>query len=320
MTIKVGNFFITTPITEILSLLKVELAQQGKSRFAVIKDTNSNVHTNCPFHKDGQERNPSFGILKQNKGKIPAGAVHCFTCGYSADFPTFIGDLFGMGTEFGIDWLVGSKSITNNRDNMAFDVSRDKKRVHTSVSKEELLSYQQEKDPHNYLINRGVSQKILDYFGVGYCKNFLGQGETVTFPVWNSSGEIEFVAHRFIKKKFFHYPENVEKPVYALDKLLNFNGNVVVVESIIDCLTLWSWGIEAIALNGTGTEKQYKEITKMPARCFYTAFDGDFGGRKATERFYDNVKGKLIATIQIPNGKDVNDLTHEQFRKLEITW
>lgn len=319
MTIKVDNYYITTPVPEILQLLKFELGHSGKRRFATIKDNHYNVQTNCPFHKDGQEQNPSFGILKQDKGDVPAGSAHCFTCGYSADFPTFIGDLFGGGYQYGVEWLVGSGSIVNDRTKMSFDVSRSAPAKRYTFDENELQAYKLEKDPNNYLAGRGISEDVLEIFDVGYCKNFLGQGETVTFPVTNRSGETVFVAHRFINKKFFHYPEGAEKPVYALDKLTDFTGSVVVVESIIDCLTLWSWDIASVALNGTGSDTQYEELMKMPARAFYLAFDGDDAGKRADYRFRQKVKGKLISTIEIPLGKDVNDLSEDEFNSLNIS-
>ena len=45
-------------------------------------------------------------------------------------------------------------------------------------------------------------------------------------------------------------------------------------------------------------------------------FDGDDAGRAATIRFKKNVENKLIKTLVIPEGKDVNDLSEEEFKKL----
>jgi DNA primase len=112
-------------------------------------------------------------------------------------------------------------------------------------------------------------------------------------------------------------PTNIDKPVYALDKVEQTTKELVVVESIINALTLWSWGIPAVALLGTGTNKQYQILNDYPVRKYVLAFDGDDAGRKAITRFKEKVNNKLIEYYIMPEGKDINDLTYENFKKLK---
>jgi DNA primase len=112
-------------------------------------------------------------------------------------------------------------------------------------------------------------------------------------------------------------PTDIDKPVYALDKVEPTTKELVVVESIINALTLWSWGIPAVALLGTGTNQQYTILENYPVRKYILALDGDDAGRKAVVRFRKKVKSKLIETYIMPEGKDVNDLTYEDFKKLK---
>ena len=48
----------------------------------------------CPFHSDGQERRPSFGILlhEQHRNGLTyrAGFGHCFTCGVAGNIDTIV--------------------------------------------------------------------------------------------------------------------------------------------------------------------------------------------------------------------------------------
>jgi DNA primase len=47
-------------------------------------------------------------------------------------------------------------------------------------------------------------------------------------------------------------------------------------------------------------------------------FDGDQAGLKGKDRFVNNIrKDVLVSYIPIPMGKDVNDLTKEQFENLD---
>ena len=45
---------------------------------------------------------------------------------------------------------------------------------------------------------------------------------------------------------------------------------------------------------------------------------GDAAGDAGTLRFLKNVQDIFIDVIEIPKGKDVNDLTKEEFNKLSI--
>ena len=46
-------------------------------------------------------------------------------------------------------------------------------------------------------------------------------------------------------------------------------------------------------------------------------FDGDFAGRKGAERFIKNIRSDVFVTdLLLPKGKDINDLTKEEFISL----
>ena len=81
---------------------------------------------------------------------------------------------------------------------------------------------------------------------------------------------------------------------------------------------MWTWGIPAIALIGTGSSEQYKILNKSGIRSYILAFDGDVAGEVGANKFVLNIKNSMIRQVQIPKGKDVNDLTFEQFKELKI--
>ena len=57
---------------------------------------------------------------------------------------------------------------------------------------------------------------------------------------------------------------------------------VYIAESIINCLTLETYGLEALALNGTGTNYQIDQLKKIPIRHLVLA---SFRGRAAVKPF-----------------------------------
>ena len=52
-------------------------------------------------------------------------------------------------------------------------------------------------------------------------------------------------------------------------------------------------------------------LNKLPVREYILAFDPDEAGRKATERFRKNVRGKIIKELVYPDSRDINDLQEE---------
>ena len=83
-------------------MLKFDLAQHGVDRFHQFRHNGENVQTSCPFHKNGQERKPSFGV----NGEIDR--CHCFSCSWSGTIEEMISELYGYQDEgkFGKRWLI----------------------------------------------------------------------------------------------------------------------------------------------------------------------------------------------------------------------
>ena len=76
-------------------------------------------------------------------------------------------------------------------------------------------------------------------------------------------------------------------------------------------MTCWKYDKPAMAMIGTGNQKQYEILNKLPVREYILAFDPDEAGRKATERFRKNVRGKIIKELVYTDNRDINDLQEE---------
>lgn len=305
-----------TPILEnemtIIETLRTELHNRGINKLAVVRKTHGNIQVCCPIHKDGQERKPSCGInIDGSRGTKP-GTVHCFTCGYVASFPEFISDCFGYndGGKYGKKWLFDNfvSVAVEKRSCFSLNLSRNKQKDEY-ITEEELDSYRY---IHPYMYKRKLTDEIIEKFDVGYDKNT----QCLTFPVWDEKGRCVFVARRSVNTKFFNYPRDVNKPIYALNFINSTIKEVVVCESIINALTCWTWGIPAVSLIGTGSYEQYPILENSHIRKFILALDPDEAGYKGTQRFIKNVKGKMIISLPLPAGKDVNDLQEQQFKNI----
>lgn len=306
--IQLEDNIIQADMQDVLNVLKSELAVKGIPRFHQFRNNNRNIQTNCPFHKGGQERKPSFGI------NIDTGQCHCFTCGWSGTIDVMISELLGFDDDGknGLNWLLKrfNSLAIETRKAIPLPTRKIETKSKNIVSEEELDTYRY---IHPYMYERGLTDEIIEEFDIGYDN----KRDCLTFPVKDLKGDVVFVATRSVKTKFFTLPEEQEKPIYCAERFIDGKyKEAYICESFLNCLTCWKYGKPAMALIGTGNNEQYKILEKLPVRTYILALDPDDAGRNATERFRKNVKGKIIKELKYTDDRDINDLQKE-FLNLE---
>ena len=184
------------------------------------------------------------------------------------------------------------------------------------------------------MYKRGLTDEVIELFDIGYDKDT----DCITFPVRDITGNTLFIARRGVKTKFFSYPEGVEKPLYGLYELYqqhkdhpikdksditrgysrsyNFD-DVIVTESMLDALSFWVVGKDAVALNGLGNELQFKQLRELPCRKIILATDMDERGLAARNRIRKNMNNRKIVTQYLLPKKDANECTKEELMNLE---
>ncbi len=320
--LEVNNNIIMADIQDILIELRKQLDIEGIKRFPKIIISGDNIQTNCPFHKEGQEKKPSFGILNKAKGKDPAGTCHCFGCGWTGSFAEMVSNCFGyddMGL-FGGKWLARNfLSISvESRPDVDLDIVRGSKSKTNKVSyitEDELDSYRY---THPYMYKRKLTDEVINIFDIGYDK----KTGCITFPIRDINGNCLFVARRSVNTKFFNYPQNVDKPVYGLyelSRLENYPDEIIICESMLDGITCWVYGKYAVALNGLGNDLQFKQLREMPNRKFILATDMDEAGLRARDRIKSKLTDKIVTQYiwEVEKAKDINDMSKEMFENLK---
>ena len=317
-TIIDGNKVLETPIESILKALQQQLSATGINKLRVVDIHGQNASITCPIHKDGQERSPSCGILlkpkKTTKGWIPAGTVSCFTCGYRANITKFVADCLGVSHRHAIEWLLSFSDysfMSDKRDivDIVFDdVEQDNYKDLPIITTEQLKQYDY---IHPYMFQRKLNDELIDKFEVGYDPSC----DAITFPVY-VNGRCLFVAKRRVKFKRVDMPEINPKPIYGLDYLTE--NEVVVCESIFNALTCWRYGRQAVALFGLGSDEQIEQLNNIPQRKIVLALDGDKYGVRARNKIKSRLTNKIVTILNTPNdGRDINDLSFEEFNSLE---
>ena len=64
---------------------------------------------------------------------------------------------------------------------------------------------------------------------------------------------------------------------------------------------------------GTGDSNQYEVLNNLPIRHYTLGLDPDKAGTSGTYKLKRALKGKLLTKLVIPTGKDINDLSYQEF-------
>lgn len=310
-----------------------------------IRQTGNYMTCRCPFHGGGHEKKPSFGILLVDEYRggqhYPAGFGHCFSCQYAKPLDKLVADILRLHSvqADAVEWLKQnipgfdpSAGMTDEDmlippnlmgaviSKYAIDYTRSLTSPTTEyVSEEELAKY---RFTVPYMYERKLTDAVIEEYDVGFDINWIPPGRKkpvpcITFPVRDEQGRTLFFCRRSVEGKLYNYPVGVTKPVFGLDRLPKDCKSIIICESIINALTARVYGYNAVALMGTGNSYQTTQLRRLGAREFILCFDGDDAGKKASNKWKNNLKDiAMIWTIHMPDGKDLNDCTKEEFDQL----
>lgn len=283
-----GKYYFTD-IEHILDKLDIEISGVSGDNFMMC----------CPFHK---ERKPSFGIHKDT------GQYNCFSCNTRGDILSFIGRILNIDRKGSIKYL----SNLSSNERVAPKVNLQTKRLHNNI-----YDYQKYTDlaGYKYFHNRNISKKTIDMFEISSKDGY------VIFPIRNKEGTILEVQKRHMNTKKYFFPKgfNIRQYIFGLYELYKYgdiNKPVIVCESVIDALTCWEYGYQAIAIYSAMLRAEQLELLiKSPFRLYKDGFDRDEAGRLGWNVFkkHSIPKGLRVIESKEHNKKDINELSYEEF-------
>lgn len=213
--------------------------------------------------------------------------------------------------DFGLNLLSVQSNINKQTKPSLFKIPN---KSQFSYNKEELKQYE---FYHPYLASRGISKNTAKKYDIGYDS----VNEQITFPIRDRVGYCKGVGRRNINKKFYRYPTGMLKPLYGLYELPVKLIHLYIVEGPFNLWSLYEWGKWGVALLGTGTENQYKQLLSVDCLDFVLALDPDDAGRNGINKlgnFLSKNTQKRVYVLDLPNGRDVNDLQQQEFRQVPV--
>ena len=167
-------------------------------------------------------------------------------------------------------------------------------------------------DPgHPYLVHRGVSRGLAEYFGVGF---FAGNGSMrnrIVIPIHNDGGELVAYAGRTIDDEEPRYklPRGFHKGCVLFNlHRVSHDGQcrrVIIVEGFFDCIRLVEAGfVNTVALMGTSLSEHQERLLR-PFAEIVLMLDGDEPGRNAAGVLLTRLARRhFVRVVDVPGQPD----------------
>lgn len=273
----------------------------------------------CPFCDDTRYR---LGI------NINTGRMQCFNCNFKVGASTLDENLRGLKKS-----LSSTKTTVKERkkktETIISSIRPDLHEVfHKSLKKKERLAYK-------YLrIKRGLSKEAIDHFKLGSRKTFLNsKGEKINTSEYVSipyieDGKCVNLKHRQVKVTNKKYKWRREKggksSLFNCDVIHDHQyDDIYILESELDCISLWSNGIKncvSLTIGAKGFKQEWYDYLERFERIFII-LDTDEAGQAGARMLSERLGLNRCYNIKLPEGiKDVNDFFwNSKERKQNLT-
>lgn len=318
--LKVDNYEISTPLIEVITLLRLTLTNGKLRDIKPWRSGEDNIVVTCPNnnHSGGQESSPACNIYVGENTDIEYGYFKCWVCDEQGSFVKFVSECFNSSEEYAKQWLISNFGVLAHEkividDAINLQKARSVKTYRPKALDASILnSYQ---TWHPYLAQRKLSREVCELFNVRYDPKL----RQIVFPCFDVRGNLIMMPRRSIDYKTFYLDHDMEKPVYCLDFIQkNHYSTAIITEGPFDVLTAYSYGYPAIGTFGNPSDYQIDQINKSCITVLYTMFDNDDAGRKFTRLVKSKLdKRILVVEVKLPEGKkDINDLSFEEFQNI----
>ena len=225
---------------------------------------------------------------------------------------SLLGDLYNedeVESLFNLKSLILKNQIVEPELKPLFDLTKKSYVLKSDVKK--LKKYT------SYLKSRRITEEVADKYDLGYEPT----GNQIVFPIYDKYHNCLGFGSRKIDQKIYRYPNHMIKPVYGIYELGRFLRYVWIVEGPFNLWSLSGWNKQGVALLGTGSDYQMNQLKDIDCKGFVFGLDPDEAGRKGIYKigqFLSKYKKFDLQVALIPEGKDINDLTLDEFKQVEV--
>jgi DNA primase len=163
----------------------------------------------------------------------------------------------------------------------------------------------------HYLTQRGITEKDIVKYNIGYCKEGL-YGQRIIIPSYNSDGTLNY----FVSRSY--YPDNkmkyknppISKNVICFDSQVNWNEPIILCEGVFDAITIKR---NAIPLLGKFPSRTLVEKIFMSGITdIIISLDNDAINEALKAAEYFRKQGIHVKMMYLKD-KDAADMGYEKF-------
>lgn len=240
----------------------------------------------CPAHEartGSPDTNPSWSI------NVDTGLFLCFSCGYRGSLVTLISDIRGIPADEAKSLIVKPELATTMSRITAPYISIQPPKT---LPEGRLSRYT---DPPRWArTKRRISEAACHAFGVRW--DFTNDSWILPIRRPSDSALLGWQVKSESERAFSNFPTGVPKSTTLFGYDIFTGGRMVVVESPLDAVRLWSDGFHAAVATYGAIVSKAQVVLMTAADEVVFALDNpriDDAGRKANERLLVDTKGVL---------------------------
>lgn len=154
---------MNSPVTKIKERLSIE---DVVSSYIKLDRAGVNLKARCPFHN---EKSPSFFV------SVDRGSYYCFGCGASGDIFSFVEEFEGLDFKGALKLLADRAGVPLEAYTKEMKEAESEKEKLYRIMEEATKYFENNlsisKDVQDYLKSRGLNEKSIKDFRIGYIKN-----------------------------------------------------------------------------------------------------------------------------------------------------
>lgn len=283
----------------------------------IVGETSNDFLCLCPFH--GNRHTPSFSVSHTK------GVYLCFnpSCGVTGNIIELIKEVSHRNDFEALRFIssMQQSSATSFEDELANLLEDKPEFVEFSQDKLDELYNSVDDRAREYFASRGITQKSINHFKLGYSK----AQDMVIVPVHSPDGIPVGLVGRSIEGKSFKNSTQLprSKTMFNLHRAKREGGAIIVVESTFDAIRFFEAGFpNAVAtLGGHLSNDNISNLNKYSSKIII-ATDNDEAGRKLGLEIAQKLKTKEVlwasynyGMIYPHDAKDIGDLTNEEIKQ-----
>jgi DNA primase len=172
--------------------------------------------------------------------------------------------------------------------------------------------YPVRRQAYNYLKSRGITEDIIEKFGIGFCDKGSHQGRII-IPSYDNKGNLNYYVGRSWdphSRAKYRNPEAEKEKIIFWENLIDWNKDIYLVEGAFDGMFLDN---PVVMLGKHMSELLFETIYNKAKANVIICLDGD-AWENAVNLYHELNGGELwgkIKIVKLPKDRDVCDLKGE---------